>query len=682
MGRSLWNDSVKMQRDIRDTEMYREVRTIYEAIWQPGTGQISDVIDICSSPNGKHAVFTGVFVDSLEGPSSTRICQIDLGSGDVRVLTFGPNADRLPKYSPSGRVVAFLSDRHRTGDFQLYLLDLNTGAARRAPSVGGWIEYLHWSPDGTRILLGVAGHGADIAGTHGAVASKLIENVPSWMPAVEDGHETYRWRRAWIYEVASNSVHQISEPNVNVWEAAWCGNEHLAAVVSSGPREGHWYSARLHVIATQTGASRQVYAPKDQLGWPAASPSGRHLAVVEAVCSDRWLVAGDLHLIEVSSGGIRKVETRGVNITSVEWRSDRHLLLAGIRGLETVVGFYDVARDTFTELWGSHHTSAVGPSVSGLNDAGDCVLVAESFVRAPEVAAVRDGKYQTVRSFDLGYAEKAKTIESAEPVTWTAPDGLEIQGWFLQSQAKGPCPVVMNLHGGPVWSWRPAWLGRPRSTPFLMLIKAGCSIFLPNPRGSSGRGRDFARRVIGDLGGADSYDCLSGLDHLIDRNLADPKRLGVIGISYGGFMTAWLITQDSRFAAAVAVAPVTNRVSQRLICSHPDFVDLFLADRYDNPGGKYFQRSPIMHAHKARTPTLNICGARDRCTPPGEAMQFHHALLENGVRSALVTYPEEGHGVRNFPASIDYAARVVTWFRGHLQQEPVSGYSPNRCGVT
>ena len=93
---------------------------------------------------------------------------------------------------------------------------------------------------------------------------------------------------------------------------------------------------------------------------------------------------------------------------------------------------------------------------------------------------------------------------------------------------------------------------------------------------------------------------------------------------------------------------------------------LFLADTYTNPDGKYFHRSPIMHAHKTRTPTLNICGAIDRCAPAEEAVQFHHALLENGVKSVLVTYPDEGHGIRKLPATIDYAARLVAWFQEHM----------------
>jgi dipeptidyl aminopeptidase/acylaminoacyl peptidase len=168
------------------------------------------------------------------------------------------------------------------------------------------------------------------------------------------------------------------------------------------------------------------------------------------------------------------------------------------------------------------------------------------------------------------------------------------------------------------------------------------------------------------MGGADARDLLSGLDALVDRGVADPQRLGVTGASYGGFMTSWLITQDARFAAAVSVAPHNNQVTCRLVGNLPHFMDLIMEDHYDNPGGHYFQRSPIMHARKVKTPTLNVCGALDRCTPPEEAVQFHNALLENGVKSALVIYPEEGHGVKKLPAAIDHAARAVSWLEEHF----------------
>jgi dipeptidyl aminopeptidase/acylaminoacyl peptidase len=663
-----------MQRDLRATDLYKEIEALCTAIRQPGTGQLSDALDIHASPDGRHAVFAGTILDTLEGAPPTRICRTELATGDTRVLTFGPNVDRLPKFSPDGRWIAFLSDRHKKDDPQLHLLDPQTGAARTTPHVEGWVEYLHWSPDGKRILLGVAGHGADVAGGQGAVTSKQeVKGLPSWMPAVETANESFRWRRAWVYDVATDRVRQVSHAQENIWEAVWLGNQAFAAVVSPGPGEGLWYSARLVVAPISQDPEpvkgREIYAPKDQLGWPAGSPSGQQLAVVEAICSDRWVVAGDLRLIDTQSGKVRHVDTHGVDITYTEWRSDRQLLIAGHRGFETVIGLCDGATGAFAEVWRSAEISSSGfyIKVSGIGERGDCALLGESFARAPEVAIIRGGEYKPVRSFDIGFREHAAALGGFEPVTWKAPDALEIQGWLLRPAiGRAPYPLALIVHGGPVWQFHPLWLGRAGGT-LLALLKHGYAIFQPNPRGSTGRGQDFLRRVLGDMGGAETYDHLSGIDHLVKKGIADPRRLGVTGVSHGGYMSSWLITQDQRFAAAVPASPVTNYVSEHLIGNLPHFCSVFLADKYNNPEGKYFTRSPIMYAHKVKTPTLNICGALDRCTPPSEAMQFHNALLENGVKSVLVTYPEEGHGVRKFPAAIDFAARLVGWFDEHLK---------------
>jgi len=656
------------ERDIRSSPLYREAEALFTSVRQPGTGQITDAAEASASSNGRYAVFAGTIVDIFEGALLTRICRIDLASGDTRVLTFGPNTDRLPKYSPDGRHIAFLSDRERAGDFQLYLLDPVTGGARGMPRVEGWVEYLHWSPDGRRILLGVAGFGADISGGQGAIASERSqENLASWMPSVEMGNEEFRWRRAWVCDLATEHVFQASQASINIWEAVWCGNERLAAVVSPAPGEGLWYSARLHVIDVDTGADHQIYSSEDQLGWPSACGEGRYLAFVEAVCSDRWIVAGDLKLIDMSTGNVRSVQTGGVDVTYTEWRSDRHLLIAGHRGFETVIATYDVQLSLLTEVWRSRDTSTSGRyvSISGFLNDSDCVLIGESFSRAPEIAVVRHGRYEAIKSLNVGYNTAAKAINAAEPVTWNAPDGLEIQGWLLRPDGDGPHPLVLEIHGGPVWHWRPRWLGRA-GLHTLMLVARGYAVLLPNPRGSSGRGQDFARKVKGDMNGADTNDYLSGVDHLVTLGIADPHRLGVTGGSYGGNMTTWLISQDLRFAAAVPVAPHTNHVTEFLLSNIPHFVSLFLADEYNNPGGKYFHRSPVMHADKVKTPTLSICGALDRCTPPEEAVQFHNALLNNGTKSMLVIYPEEGHGVRKLPAAIDFTARLVGWFEEHM----------------
>src|SRR3989442_1640529 len=120
-----------MEKDIRAGALYREIEAVCMSLRQPGTGQISDAMELHVSPCGKRAVFSGVLMDRLEGAPPTRICQVDLLSGDTKVLTFGPNVDRLPKFSPDGKCIAFVSDRHQENEFQLYLLDCATGRARR-----------------------------------------------------------------------------------------------------------------------------------------------------------------------------------------------------------------------------------------------------------------------------------------------------------------------------------------------------------------------------------------------------------------------------------------------------------------------------------------------------------------------------------------------------------------------
>ena len=170
----------------------------------------------------------------------------------------------------------------------------------------------------------------------------------------------------------------------------------------------------------------------------------------------------------------------------------------------------------------------------------------------------------------------------------------------MRPAGSGPFPLVMEIHGGPVWHWRPRFLGRAAGhTLKLVNIIAGYAVFFPNPRGSTGRGQAFIRHVLGEMGGADTHDYLSGIDYLVERGVADPTRVGVTGGSYGGFMTAWLIGQDPRFAAAVPVAPVINQVTEHLIFEYSAFCRALLS-RITTPAphGEVFSTQPPHACHE------------------------------------------------------------------------------------
>lgn len=655
-----------MDRDIRATPAFKEAEQIFRDIYRPGEGFVSNIADLQLASEPSRLLFTGTLVADLNVPKTARICECDLQTGAIRLLTFGPNSDCCARTSPDGTVIAFLSDRDRPSDFQLFFLDPRTHAVTAGARVDGWIEYLEWSPDGRRILLGVAGHGAELSSGQGAYKTgDAAHGEPSWIPQVISASSNSSWRTAWIFDIDTGALRFASHGAGNIWEATWCGNDRLAVVMSDGPEEGAWYGAELALIDVPTGTTARLYKPVNQIALPKSSPSGTQLAFIEAVASDRGFVAGDIRIYNLDDRTFRSLEADKVDVSHIEWRSDHHILAAGHRSLDTAVLLLDTHAGTSKRLWESTLTTSSGDfaTVLGLHHAEEFAFVCEGFFQRPRIATVKNSSFQIVQAADPD-PDFGNNCAEVVPVSWRAPDGLQIEGWLLRPKGEPPYATILYIHDGPVFHWRPFWLGREVFA--LMLLRRGYAIFLPNMRGSSGRGQAFAAQAIGGIGGADTGDLLAGIDHLVDAGIADASRLGVTGLSYGGLMTCWLTTQDTRFGAAIAVGPATNHVSHHLSCNIPQFVSLFLQDHYTNLAGAYYSRSPILHAHRSVTPTLLVCGQLDRCTPAEEAIQFHGALFENKTTSVVVKYPEEGHGVRGIPASIDFAARCAIWFETHI----------------
>src|SRR5262249_5355074 len=199
---------------------------------------------------------------------------------------------------------------------------------------------------------------------------------------------------------------------------------------------------------------------------------------------------------------------------------------------------YDAATGKTEETWtGSETTGDRYPQGRFLAD-GSVAAVVHSYARYPELSFLRGGDIETVASLHHPGADYITSVGGRiEDESWSAPDGLEIQGLLCLPAGDGPHPLIVLVHGGPVWAYRDRWSMGYVYTP--LFAKHGYAVLHPNPRGSSGRGQDFARAVQGDMGGADTYDYLAGIDALVERGTADPGRIGVAGGSYGGFMSAW-----------------------------------------------------------------------------------------------------------------------------------------------
>ena len=659
-----------MKFDVRNTPEYAAVSEHLRRLHGPAFGRAHALGDLHTSSDGTRVVVTGWILDELVGVPRTAVYMCD--DGELQSVSAASGSARGARFAPDGSALAFLSDRDEAGVFQLYLLPVGRlGEAVAAPTVPGTIEYAHWSPDGRRILLGVAGLGADLAGGQGSGTTSAVhagDGQSDWQPLVESGEADSAWRSLWIYAMDTDEVSQLSPEGMNCWEAGWCGPRQIVTVASDGPSEDSWYDAALRLIEVDSRANRELFRGDVQLGLPSGSPDGAHVSVVQATCSDRWVVAGDLTIIDVSSGTSITRDTEGVDVTCLQWLDATQLGYLGQRHLDSVAGVVDVTTGRVREIFSTERAcGGVGFYPHGAFTANGAVLTIQESYDLPQEVVISDKGQDTVlvSVAHVGTDYLTSVAGEARPITWTAPDGVEIEGVLCTPRhSGGPVPLVVNIHGGPVWAFRNTWSMNYPWVP--LLVSRGYAVLNPNPRGSGGRGQDFARRVVGDMGGADTYDYLSGIDALVRCGIVDPDRIGLIGTSYGGYMSSWLVTQDQRFAAAVPISPVTDWYSQSFTSNIAGWGNAFLGADPERPGTLAHTRSPVLKASKVRTPCLTVAGAKDRCTPSGQAREFHQALRAHGTESVLVIYPQEGHGVRALPAMIDFLTRAVGWFETHM----------------
>jgi dipeptidyl aminopeptidase/acylaminoacyl peptidase len=597
-------------------------------------------VEVEISADGRVAYTVSPVFRERDGVIETR-----LWLGDDPVTDEGA-VEALPRFSPDGSELAFASDRGHRGRMSLWIHGRGELAV-----IDGSIEDIRWSPAGDELLVLAADLGSDRAGAQ--TATRIVEaDAPEEDPIVV--RPAQHWRRLYRVDARTGDFQEVSPPGVNVFEFDWAGRE-AVAVCTEEPSESAWYDAWIGVLDLSLRSADRVHDPEWQLQCPRISPAGR-IAWIEGFASDRAVVTGT---VNVHGVGALAPE---LDVTWIEWADDETLWYAGSRrsashfGRLQLDGTYDevYAGDT---LVGHRHQQRI--SLGG----GRVCAVFETSEQPPEVVDFTEGTPEPLTALNDELRDIASAAEVSD-YTWTSFDGLEIQGLLFRPRdvANGPFPLVVYVHGGPTSTWS-------RQFPmlhWLLLVQAGYAVLLPNPRGSSGRGPDFALANLGDMGGGDLKDILAGVDALARDGVAADDKVAIMGGSYGGFMSSWAVTQTNRFAAAVPFAVVTNWLSFHNTTNIGQFDKLFLqADPYD-PKGEYTARSPVYHAHKCTTPTLIIHGEVDLCTPLPQATEFYNALVEAGCRTELVIYPREGHGWTEREHQLDAWRRIESWLSEHL----------------
>jgi dipeptidyl aminopeptidase/acylaminoacyl peptidase len=590
--------------------------------------------------NGEE-MLSAIFVGDVAGGKSRRVS----AAADLR-----NHREHDVSWSPDGKSLAFLSDASQSGQLQLYVLPASGGEARRLTRVVGQVSDPKWSPDGRSIaMLFVEGSTQEPGAL---VAYKADAGV------VEEKIEE---QRIAVVEVGSASLRQVSPASLYVYDYDWSPDgTSLAAEAVEGSGTNNYWVAQLYTVRADTGVTKAIWKPPLQIACPRWSPDGKSIAVVHGIMSDEGSTGGDIWVVPAAGGEPKNLTPNlAASVSALFWRSPGEILFTEHVDGEAGIATADPTTGRVVTLWaGPLVVSSFSPARSGPASAA----VVHSFGTPPEVSAGAIGAWKAVSQAN---GNAPRFWGEAKSVHWQN-DGLRVQGWLLAPKDVAPgrkYPMVVVVHGGPSSAATPGWPSRSMA----VLPSQATFVFLPNPRGSYGQGEAFTQGNVKDFGYGDLRDILAGVDEVVKTAPVDKERLGIVGWSYGGYMTMWAVTQTQRFKAAVAGAGIAdwqsyygqNRIDRWML-------PFFGASVYDDPA-VYAKSSPMSFIKKVKTPTLVLHGDHDSEVPTPQGYEFWHALKTLGVPTQLVIYENEGHAIRKSEHQHDIARRTAAWFDKYLK---------------
>lgn len=585
----------------------------------------------------------------------------------VRITAAPPGAwayETEPQWSPDGQSLAFLSDV-RGEQNQVYVVSTANPAtkARLLTAFDGYVSHLRWSPDGRYLSV---------------LYVEKASREPSPMAAtnrrvgVIDSLVNTDVQRVAIVDRQTGKTTLVSPVGLYIFEYDWSpDSQQLAYSAARPPGDANWYMARLYKQPIATMDTALVYKPTWQMALPRWSPDGQQIALVEGLMSDQGGTGGELFTVSVAGDAHPTNLTPGRKSSPswFTWRPDGSILFTEFVGGSTAIATINVATRqterlaTFDEVIGA---TAEVSSVSVSTKKGPPVLafIRSSFGALPEVWA---GPVQSTKRLTELNGRVGLPLPTFTNVTWTS-DSLSIQGWLLLPANYDPTkryPMLVMVHGGPAWIATPTWSGPDFNT--TLFTQFGYFVFFPNARGSHGQGEAFTRANRRDWGFGDLRDILRGVDAVSARYPIDPNRLGMLGWSYGGFMSMFAPTQTDRFRAVVAGAGAADWLSyygQNAIDGW--MLSYFGKSAYEEPAA-YARVSPMTYIRKTKTPALILVGERDGEAPAPQSFQYWHALKDLGVPTQLVVYPDEGHSFEKTEHRVDVTFRTLEWFNKYLK---------------
>lgn len=603
----------------------------------------------------------------MEGEKSEYVSQIWVAATDGSwslQYTRGETSSDNPAFSPDGRTLAFSSAR--SGKNQVWLIPVGGGEARQLTDAETGVGRFAWAPDGRRIAFTAT----DPETEEEKQAKKEKRDV-----ILVDRN----FKFAHLYVVTADAADdgtpdagtRLTEGafHVNAFDWAPDGRRIVFASqpdprINTGQMQGD-----LAVVSSEGGTPTPLVTGAGAEGSPLWSPDGRRIAYVSSGDQPEPIGLGDVYVIQPDGGTpTRLAYTHDRSPNLVAWsRDSRSVYYAESVGTTSQVFALPAdggAPRALTEGQGVHGAAAFA------GQADRMAFTWQTSDTPADVYVSPVGRYQPTRISDVHAGVPRPPMGRTVVLDWTSKDGTPVEGLLtypVEYREGQRVPLILNVHGGPAGVFSQSFTGNPGIYMLQTFAQKGYAILRPNPRGSTGYGKEFRYANFMDWGYGDYEDLLSGVDHVIDMGVAHPDSLLLMGWSYGGYMTSFAVTRTDRFKAASMGAGLPNLVSMVTTTDIQDYLAGHMGGEFWDDYDTYEKHSAIYRIKEVVTPTQVIHGAEDLRVPFTQGQEFYRALDRRGVATEFVVYPRTPHGPREPKLLMDVTGRILAWFDTHLR---------------
>ncbi|MDX1482234.1 MAG: S9 family peptidase [Woeseiaceae bacterium] len=639
--------------------------------------------DVQISPDGRRVAYVRNSMDIMTDSARSNLWIVDVEGGEHRPLLSGPQNYSSPRWSPDGGRIAYVTAVGDRGA-EIHARWMDSGQTAMLTNLPESPSSITWSPDGEWIAFSMfvpaekttlASPPAKPEGAQWAEPAIVIDRL--YYRADGRGYLDTGNTHLFVVSADGGTPRQLTSGNYNHGgDLAWSpdGSQIVFSANRLDDYEYHPVQSELWSVDVESRDLRQLTDRDGPDAAPTFSPNGELIAYLGFDDRKMGYQHTGVYVMDADGSNVRALTADiDLGFDAVRWAGasnrlyvqydesgQKHLGTLSLRGdLESI------ANDLSGVSIGRPYTSG---SFS-VADNGAYAYTAGTALRPADVAAGRRGaapRKLTALNEDL---LAHRTLGEVEEITWqSSADGLEIEGWIVKPPGFDPerqYPLILEIHGGPFTAYGPHF-----SAEVQLFAAAGYVVLYTNPRGSTSYGYDFANEIHHNYPGQDYDDLMSGVDAVIERGYVDEDQLFVTGGSGGGILTAWIVGQTDRFAAAVSAKPVINWISLVLTTDIAAYMPQywFPAPPWENFEA-YWSRSPLSTVGNVTTPTMLLTGEQDHRTPIPESEQYYQALKLRKVDTALVRIPGAPHGIAGRPSRlIAKVDNILGWFERYRKE--------------